>query len=48
MPRMYPVRQRGLLRGYRYFIAGKHLFYHRLYSQQVLITAILPGAMRDA
>ena len=47
-PRMYPVRQRGLMRGYRYFAAGQHLFYYSLSSQEVRITAIIPGVMRQA
>jgi plasmid stabilization system protein ParE len=47
-PRMYPVRRRGLMRGYRYFIAGKHLVYYSLRSQEVQISAIIPGAMRRA
>ena len=47
-PRMYPVRRRGIMRGYRYFLAGRHLFYYSLSSQEVRITAIIPGAMRQA
>jgi plasmid stabilization system protein ParE len=47
-PRMYPVRRRGLMRGYRYFAAGRHLFYYSVNSQEVRITAIIPGAMRRA
>ena len=47
-PKMYPVRRRGLMRGYRYFVAGKHLFYYNLSSQEVRITAIIPGVMRRA
>ena len=47
-PRMYPVRRRGLMRGYRYFIAGRHLFYYSLSEQEVRITAIIPGVMRVA
>lgn len=47
-PRMYPVRRRGLMRGYRYFAAGRHLPYYGLSSQEVRITAIIPGAMRRA
>ena len=37
-----------MMRGYRYFVAGRHLFYYKLSSQEVRITAILPGAMRSA
>ncbi|MSV35711.1 MAG: type II toxin-antitoxin system RelE/ParE family toxin [Bryobacterales bacterium] len=47
-PRMYPVRRRGLMRGYRYFAAGRHLIYYKVSSQEVRITAIIPGAMRRA
>jgi plasmid stabilization system protein ParE len=47
-PRMYPFRRRGLMRGYRYFVAGRHLVYYSLTSQEVRITAIIPGAMRRA
>lgn len=47
-PKMYPTRRRGLMRGYRYFVAGRHLFYYSLNSQQVRVTAIIPGAMRKA
>jgi plasmid stabilization system protein ParE len=47
-PRMYPVRRRGLMRGYRYFAADRHLFYYSVNSREVRITAIIPGAMRRA
>ena len=47
-PRMYPVRKRGLMRGYRYFAAGRHLVYYSVNSQEVRITAIIPGAMGRA
>ncbi len=47
-PKMYPVRMRGLMRGYRYFVAGRHLFYYSLTSEELRITAIIPGVMRQA
>ena len=47
-PRMYPVRRRGLMRGYRYFVAARHLFYYSLSSEEVRIAAIIPGVMRRA
>ena len=47
-PRMYPLRRRGLMRGYRYFAAGRHLIYYSVNSQEVRITAIILGAMRRA
>jgi len=47
-PRMYPLRRRGLMRGYRYFAAGRHLVYYSVSSQEVRIAAIIPGAMGRA
>jgi plasmid stabilization system protein ParE len=47
-PRMYPVRRRGLMRGYRYLVAGRHLIYYSVNSREVRITAVIPGAMRQA
>ena len=47
-PKMYPVRKRGLMRGYRYFVAGGHLFYYSVSSDEVRIAAIIPGVMRQA
>jgi plasmid stabilization system protein ParE len=47
-PKMYPVRRRGLMRGYRYFVAGRHLFYYSMSSHEVRIAAIIPGVMRRA
>jgi hypothetical protein len=43
---MYPVRRRGLMRGYRYFVADRFLFYYSVTSSEVRITAIIPAAMR--
>ena len=45
---MYPVRRRGLMRGYRYFIAGRYLFYYSIAGEEIRVTAILPAAMRRA
>ena len=47
-PRMFPVGRRGLMRGYRYFAAGRHLVYYSVNLQEVRITAIIPGVMRRA
>ena len=47
-PLIYPVRQRGLMRGYRYFVAGRHLFYYSVSSTEVRIAAIIPAAMSRA
>ena len=45
---MYPVRCRGLMRDYRYFVAGRFLFYYSVAATEVRITAIIPAAMRRA
>jgi plasmid stabilization system protein ParE len=34
-PRMYPVRRRGVMRGYRYFVAHGFLFYYSVSSGEV-------------
>ena len=47
-PKMYPVRRRRLMRGYRYFVVNQHLFYYSLSKEEVRISAIIPGAMRQA
>jgi len=47
-PRIYPVRRRGVMKGYRYFIARGHLVYYGLSSDEVRIAAIIPAVMRRA
>jgi plasmid stabilization system protein ParE len=47
-PRMYPIRRRGLMRGYRYFVIDDYLFYYSVTSAEVRISAIIPGRMRRA
>ena len=47
-PRMYPVRRRGLMRGYRYFVAGRFLFYYSVSGSEIRMTAIIPAGMRLA
>ncbi|MGO4882948.1 MAG: hypothetical protein ACLP59_19330 [Bryobacteraceae bacterium] len=47
-PHMYPIRRRGLMRGYRYFVAGRFLFYYSVTSTEIRMTAIIPAAMRLA
>lgn len=47
-PRMYPVRRRGLMRHYRYFVAFGYLFYYSVASTEVRLSAIIPGRMRQA
>lgn len=38
-PAMYPVRRRGLMKGYRYYSVSSH---------QIRLSAIIPGRMRRA
>ncbi len=47
-PHMYQIRQFGVMRGYRCFVARRHLFYYSVSSTEVRILAILPGGMRRA
>jgi plasmid stabilization system protein ParE len=47
-PYMYPLRRRGLMHGYRYFIAGRYLFYYSAATAEIRLTAIIPAAMRLA
>lgn len=44
-PHMYPIRRRGIMHGYRYFAAGRFLFYYSVSSAEVRISAIIPAAM---
>jgi hypothetical protein len=41
-------RRRGLMGGYRYFVAGRFLFYSSVTTDEVRISAIIPAAMRAA
>jgi hypothetical protein len=36
------------MRGYRYFVAGRYLFYYPVSSTEVRVAAIVPAAMRRA
>jgi plasmid stabilization system protein ParE len=47
-PRLYPRRRRGVMRGYRYFVAGRFLVYYSIAGDEIRISAILPAAMRRA
>jgi plasmid stabilization system protein ParE len=46
-PEMFPVRQRGLMAGYRSFPVYQYLYYSVI-SQEIRIAAILPGRMEQA
>jgi len=45
---MYPLRRRGLMKGYRFFAVFDNLFYYSVSSTEIRIAAIIPGRMRDA
>jgi plasmid stabilization system protein ParE len=47
-PRIYPRRRRGMMRGYRYFVAGRFLVYYSIAGSEVRVAAIIPAAMRKA
>jgi len=47
-PRMYPVRRIGIMKGYRYFMAYRTLFYYSVTSDEIRITGIIPGYMNLA
>jgi len=47
-PRMFRIRKRGLLRGYRFFEVDRRIFYYEVSSTEVRIIGILPGMMRGA
>ena len=47
-PEMFPLRQRGLLAGYRSFPVRSYLFYYSVSSSEIRIIAILPGRMEEA
>jgi plasmid stabilization system protein ParE len=47
-PEMCPFRDRGLMRGYRYFVVGRFLFYYSVSGSEVRISAIIPAGMRRA
>jgi hypothetical protein len=35
-------------RGYRYFVAGRFLFYYSVAATEIRVTAIIPASMRRA
>jgi plasmid stabilization system protein ParE len=45
---MFPIRQHGLMEGYRYFITQDVLFYYSVASREVRVVAIIPGQMEQA
>ena len=47
-PKMYPVRRRGVMEGYRYFRAKDYLFYYSSAGEELRIAAIIPGRMERA
>ena len=47
-PEMYPLRQHGLMAGYRSFTVYAYLFYYSVSSNEIRVAAILPGRMEQA
>lgn len=47
-PRMFAVRRKGILRGYRCFEVDQSLFYYEISSREIRLVAILPGMMNRA
>ena len=47
-PRMFPIRQHGLMQGYRCFVIQDFLFYYSVASAEVRVIAIIPGQMEHA
>ena len=42
-PEMYPIRRRGLMKGYHYFQVFDYIFYYSVSSSEVRVSAILHG-----
>jgi len=47
-PHMYPIRRQGLMRGYRYFVSSRFLFYYSVTIDEIRMAAIIPGPMGAA
>ena len=47
-PFMYPVRRRGIMKGYRYFVSFGYLVYYSVSSREIRISAIIPARMSPA
>ena len=47
-PRMFTVRRKVILRGYRCFEVDQSLFYYEFNSKEIRLVGILPGMMRRA
>jgi len=47
-PRMYPRGRRGIMHGYRFFLAGRHLVYYAVSGNEIRVSAIVPAVMRRA
>ncbi|MEQ1946332.1 MAG: hypothetical protein ABL995_04040 [Bryobacteraceae bacterium] len=47
-PSLYPIRRRGIMRGYRYFVADRFLIYYKVSSAEIRVSSILPGMMQKA
>jgi plasmid stabilization system protein ParE len=47
-PEMYPARQRGAFRGYRWFPAGSWLVFYETAESALIVRGILHGARKKA
>lgn len=47
-PEMYPIRQRGRYRGYRWFPAGAWLVFYELVEETLAVRGIVYGAREEA
>lgn len=47
-PNMFPERQRGRYRGYRWFPVGDWLVTYQVVGKRLIVTGVLHGARRDA
>jgi len=47
-PNMYPARQRGRYRGYRWFPAGEWLVFYQVTGKRLIVMGILHGRRREA
>lgn len=47
-PRMFPVRERGVMAGFYAFTVERYIFYYRVSSSEVQIVGILHGMMDEA
>lgn len=47
-PNLFPLRRRGIMKGYRYFAVKRYLFYYSMSGDELRLCAILPAVMKKA